>query len=183
MAKAKESVQVNGTILRTTIQERGLTQSKVAELIGVSGQAVTAWIWGQADPLYLNFLKLCEVLDVPPKYLALKSSELVERGQTNRVLRFHVRELLGLNEPPTYREIQDITEDLQSIADGNAAEDETKVGTITVSGQGESHPDPKSDNPVGDVKHGTRDNGVGDSGIGEDTSDASAVVSTALSDS
>ena len=156
------TIEINGSILRVVMQERNISRNKLAEEVGVSGRTVWNWLWDIVDPKEENFYKTCEVLKIPPRLLACSSSDLVERGRTNRIIRFHVKELMGTNDDPTYAETQLIQQDLIAEADGESAEAETKAGTITVSSQGQSHPDPKSDDPGSDAVSIARDDGVGD---------------------
>ncbi len=51
-----------GTRIRDARQRRGLSQEKVAELVGVSRQAVAKWESGQSAPSTENLLRLAEVL-------------------------------------------------------------------------------------------------------------------------
>lgn len=51
-----------GTRIRDVRQRRGLSQEKVAELVGVSRQAVAKWESGQSAPSTENLLRLAEVL-------------------------------------------------------------------------------------------------------------------------
>lgn len=138
MSQEKESVKINGTLLRVLIQELGLTQTEVAQRLGVSNQTITAWIWGDAKPMFKNYIRLCEVLDIPPKLLAVSAMELKERSLTNRATRFYAREMVGLNEPPDFREVRDIEADLSIAATRDSEEEEVRHGTITVFGESES---------------------------------------------
>ena len=178
-----DTIEINGSILRVVMQERNISRDKLADLVGVTGRTVWNWIWDEFDPKEENFYKLCEVLKVSPRLLACSSADLVERGRTSRILRFHAKELMGTNDDPTYAETQLIHQDLMAEADGESAEEETKVGEITIPSSPKPHSDPKSVDSGSDVESSTRNNGVGDSGEREKPSDATEVVSTALSDS
>lgn len=50
--------------------EQKLSQKKLAELLGVSRQAVSKWESGQSSPDTLNLIRLAEVLDTEVEYLA-----------------------------------------------------------------------------------------------------------------
>ena len=45
-------------------QSAGLSQEKMAELVGVSRQAVTKWETGQTSPSTENLFRLAEILGV-----------------------------------------------------------------------------------------------------------------------
>lgn len=51
-------------------KERKLSQGQLAELLGVSRQAVSKWENDQASPDTLNLIRLSEVLDTEVEYLA-----------------------------------------------------------------------------------------------------------------
>ena len=58
---------------------------------------------------------------------------------------FFTRELLGLNEPPDYRETQLIEQDLNDAGDRDAAEEEVREGKITLFGQDDASGHSESD--------------------------------------
>lgn len=51
-------------------KERKLSQGQLAELLGVSRQAVSKWENDQSSPDTLNLIRLSEVLDTEVEYLA-----------------------------------------------------------------------------------------------------------------
>ena len=176
-------VRVNTTVLRTLCQERGFTPTELARKIGVSPSTVNNWMWGKTLPQLGKFEKLCDALQVAPSFLTINVDDLVERGRTSRVIRFFVKEMLGENAAPDYREIQSVLEDVLSSAERIASEEETKEGELTVYSSGKSSGSSESDFTEGDGKSGEGDNGKRDSGVGEESSDASETVSASLSDS
>lgn len=50
--------------------EKELSQGELAQLLGVSRQAVSKWESDKSSPDTLNLIKLCEVLDTEVEYLA-----------------------------------------------------------------------------------------------------------------
>ena len=146
-------IAINPTLLRIVIQEKGLTQKKFAELVGVTTDTVQNWVWGRNAIHKDNYAKVCDVLQVSPQLLVLHSGELVERGRTARVMRFHARELLGQNDAPDYREVQLVEADLATADERDAAEEEVREEEVTVYGEdqpsesGESDPEPSDEEP------------------------------------
>ena len=55
--------------LRYWRRARGLTQAELAQLVGVSVQALGTWERGVAEPYPRHIRKLCQVLDVTPQAL------------------------------------------------------------------------------------------------------------------
>ena len=51
-------------------KQKGLSQGQVAEMIGVSRQAVSKWESGQNSPDTVKLIKLADVLDTDVEYLA-----------------------------------------------------------------------------------------------------------------
>ena len=51
-------------------KERKLSQSQLADFLGVSRQAVSKWEKGQSSPDTMNLIQLAEVLDTEVEYLA-----------------------------------------------------------------------------------------------------------------
>ena len=64
-----------GEKIRACRQAAGLSQEKVAELVGVSRQAVTKWESGQSAPSTENLLRLAEVLGTTVDLLIGTSAE------------------------------------------------------------------------------------------------------------
>lgn len=50
--------------------QQKISQKELAELLGVSRQAVSKWESGQSSPDTLNLIRLAEVLDTEVEYLA-----------------------------------------------------------------------------------------------------------------
>ena len=51
-------------------KECGISQARLADLMGVSRQAVSKWEKGQTSPDTLNLIRLAEVLNTETEYLA-----------------------------------------------------------------------------------------------------------------
>ena len=51
-------------------KECGMSQARLADLMGVSRQAVSKWEKGQTSPDTLNLIRLAEVLNTETEYLA-----------------------------------------------------------------------------------------------------------------
>ena len=130
--KQPRGVLINTTLLRVLYQERGFSQRTLADAVGVQLQTIHRWVFGKTRPGVGAYKKLCEVLDVSPNLLEMSSAELMERGRHARVARFYVKEMIGENDAPSYREIQRIQSDLQDATAGDAAAEEVKTGEITV---------------------------------------------------
>lgn len=127
------------------MQERGFTQRALAKELKVSEDTVAHWLWARYYPQRANFEKLCRVLDVSPNMLVQSSSELIERGRTTRIVRFHAKEVLGQNDAPEYREVREIEVDLALESERVSDEEEVKEEDFTISGESESPEDTKSD--------------------------------------
>lgn len=57
-------------------KEKGISQEALAEVLGVSRQAVSKWETGAAQPEMANILRLCDILEVSPnELLCHKSAE------------------------------------------------------------------------------------------------------------
>ncbi len=67
-----------GEKIRACRERARLSQEKLAELVGVSRQAMTKWEKGQSEPNCENLLRLSEVLDVPVADLAPPASKPAE---------------------------------------------------------------------------------------------------------
>lgn len=140
-----KGVRINPTSLRVLMQQKGYTQAGFARDVGVSKDTVAAWLWGKYFPQRKNFDEICKVLDIAPNLLVASSAELVERGRTTRIVRFHLNELQGLNDDPEYREVSDITHDLALESERESTEEEVREEDFTISGEGESPEDPEPD--------------------------------------
>ena len=51
-----------GTRIVTWLRLRGMTQRKLAKLVGVSGGAVTSWVKGETSPTQKNLLAIADAL-------------------------------------------------------------------------------------------------------------------------
>ena len=147
-------VLINGLALAVAIEERGIDKKKLAKSVGVTVETLKNWISGSHKAQRPRFDKLCYILQIPPKVLSSTSAEIVEYRSTKRILRFHMREAAGLNDAPTYREIREITEDLNTSAERIAEEEDPKEEETTLFGKTQPPADSESDNPNGDAVHG-----------------------------
>lgn len=152
---ARPGIEINATVLRVAMQERGLNQRQFAELVDVTTDTIHNWVWAKCFPQRRHFDKICEVLNISPQLLSVNSHDLVERGRTARIVRFHVRELIGENDPPDYREVQLIEADLADATERDAAEEEVREGNVAVYGEGKSSGHPESQPDSGDGKQST----------------------------
>ena len=137
----QRGVSINCTVLRVLLQEREFTKQSFASAVGVKADTVHRWLFGETRPGKERYLKICETLEIAPQLLRLSSSELVHRGQHARVARFWTKEMLGLNDAPTHREIQCILDDIQAAGERETAEAEVRAGEITLFGADEPAPD------------------------------------------
>ena len=143
-------VVINSTSLRVLYQERGLTQQRLADMVGVGITTIQQWLWGERNPSKKNFAKLCAALQVSPNLLEISTHELVERGRHTRVARFYNREMLGKNEPAEYKEIQRVQSDLQDEEARESAAEEVRAGKLTVFGAEQSSGDTEPNAESGD---------------------------------
>ena len=58
-----------GKILKGLLQRKGMSQTQLAEVLGVQRQAVSYYVIGQKLPDYANLLKIAEYFDVSIDYL------------------------------------------------------------------------------------------------------------------
>lgn len=61
---------MNGPLIASKRSEKGLTQSQLAELVGVSRKTVVRWERGLVRPTNSHLLRLVAVLDLAPEDLA-----------------------------------------------------------------------------------------------------------------
>ena len=54
------------TCIRSHRQNIGMTQKQLAESVGVTDVTISRWESGQRDPVWYQFVKLCEVLGINP---------------------------------------------------------------------------------------------------------------------
>ena len=148
--KQLKSVRINGSVLRCIIQARRVSRQQVADAVGVSHQRIWNWMWDEVNPREEHFIKLCEALDIPQRILSISSIELLERSRTNRVVRWSVNEMLGLNEEPEYVEIAAIIEDINAESDRVADEDEVRKEETGLPSEIISHSDSKPNTDSGD---------------------------------
>ena len=64
-----------GERIKACRQEAGISQEKVAELVGVSRQAVTKWEAGQSAPNTENLFKLAEIFGTRVDLLLASGAE------------------------------------------------------------------------------------------------------------
>lgn len=57
---------------------RGLSQGQLADILGISRQAVSKWESGQSSPDTLNLIRLADVLDTEVEYLATGKKPVYE---------------------------------------------------------------------------------------------------------
>lgn len=70
-------METMGERIRMLRQARGLSQSQLADRVGVTPGAVSHWELGQTKNMQLEtFLKLCAELGTNPHYLALGAAQL-----------------------------------------------------------------------------------------------------------
>ena len=50
------------TYIKSRRQNIGMTQKQLAELLGVTDVTISRWESGQRQPMWYQFVKLCEVL-------------------------------------------------------------------------------------------------------------------------
>ena len=50
------------TYIKSRIQNIGLTQKQLTEKVGVTDVTICRWESGQREPIWSDFVKLCEVL-------------------------------------------------------------------------------------------------------------------------
>ena len=90
--------------LRQLRKARKLTQTRVAELLGVSPRVYTRWENGDATPLFGTVVKLADILDV-------SLDELAGRKETNGDAKIHNPELHRL-----YKKVDQLSdEDQQAL--------------------------------------------------------------------
>lgn len=63
-------------------KEKGISQEKLAEIIGVSRQTIYMWETGQSLPDTKNFFELCNALNISPKYLS-SDTNILENSLKN----------------------------------------------------------------------------------------------------
>lgn len=54
--------------LKNAIMWKGITQTKLAKILGIQKSAISEWISGRSYPTLENFYKLCFILDETPNY-------------------------------------------------------------------------------------------------------------------
>lgn len=66
VVERKEVFMIDKLDIRTARVSRGMTQSTLAEKVGVSKTTIVKWESGEASPTTPNFFTLCEVLNYEP---------------------------------------------------------------------------------------------------------------------
>lgn len=79
----KQRLEIFRERLAEILKERGMEQKKLAEMVGVSSKAISAYVRGKADPSLEKFAKIAEALDVSADYLLGLSDEPKPLKQTN----------------------------------------------------------------------------------------------------
>ena len=143
-------VEINPMLLRVYYQERGFTQYELSQKVGVSVVTIYKWLKGETRPKTETFYKLCDVLQIEPNVLVAPTSGFINDSKHVRVLRFHAREMAGLNEPPTYSESAAIEQSLANEGQMEAEAQEVKAGQATVFSPQQSATDTESDTTDGD---------------------------------
>lgn len=54
--------------IKSRRQNIGLTQKQLAEQVGVTNATVSRWESGQREPIWSDFLRVCEVLAMDPNW-------------------------------------------------------------------------------------------------------------------
>ena len=72
VVERKEVFMIDKLDIRTARVSRGMTQSTLAEKVGVSKTTIVKWESGEASPTTPNFFTLCEVLNYEPNDIFLK---------------------------------------------------------------------------------------------------------------
>lgn len=62
------------TYIKSRRQNIGLTQKELAELVGVTDVTISRWESGQRDPIWYQFVKLCEVLGMELSWFTEKEN-------------------------------------------------------------------------------------------------------------
>lgn len=62
------------TYIKSRRQNIGLTQKELAKLIGVTDVTISRWESGQRDPIWSDFVRLCEVLGMELEWFTEKES-------------------------------------------------------------------------------------------------------------
>lgn len=60
--------------IKSRRQNIGLTQKQLAELIGVTDVTISRWESGQREPIWYQFVKLCEVLSMELSWFTEKEN-------------------------------------------------------------------------------------------------------------
>jgi transcriptional regulator with XRE-family HTH domain len=63
------------TYIKSRRQNIGLTQKQLAKLVGVTDVTVSRWESGQREPIWSDFVKLCEVLGMELEWFIGKENE------------------------------------------------------------------------------------------------------------
>ena len=66
VVERKEVFMIDKLDIRTARVSRGMTQSALADKVGVSKTTIVKWESGEASPTTPNFFTLCEVLNYEP---------------------------------------------------------------------------------------------------------------------
>lgn len=128
----KPSVTINSHVLRSAYLARGLTQKRLADEISVDITTIRNWLSNVSSPTPENFTKLCGALDINPKLLEMDSNTLITESKHFRVVDFHVRQMMGLNEPADYKEVRLLMDDINMEGAMEVARQDVKPGQWTI---------------------------------------------------
>ena len=62
------------TYIRSRRQNIGMTQKQLAKLVGVTSVTISRWESGQREPIWSDFVKLCEVLEMELEWFIREES-------------------------------------------------------------------------------------------------------------
>lgn len=76
-----------GTRIQRLRKQKGLSQNRLAQIAGISRQAVSKWENDQAAPDTMHLIVLADILDTEVEYLATGKSSSDIKGQDSQNLR------------------------------------------------------------------------------------------------
>ena len=71
--------------LKTIREERNLSRSQLASILGVTKAAITRWELGMREPKFEMLVKLCDVLDVSSDHLLGRTSDRTLHSEVAKV--------------------------------------------------------------------------------------------------
>ena len=129
---SNKGIEINTNVLRATYIERGYTQKRLAEELGVTANTIQNWLKGDSNPNTENFIKLCDLLDIEPALMTMDSTQLISESKHFKLVQYHTRQLLGLNDPASYKEIRIVEHDLLYDQQIQQSETTVKSGQWTI---------------------------------------------------